>query len=109
MPPNANSVMSGEPQTFNESMQINNFEQTQGEIFIGPNQSIAEEVKALRPIAMIENFITDDNEVADIKWMLNDTFLAIVTVRGELLLLDPLLKVFATQRKHKDLEQNLTI
>ena len=40
---------------------------------------------------MIQNFITDDNEVADIKWVLNDTFVAIITIKGELLMLDPLL------------------
>lgn len=43
---------------------------------------------------MIEQFITDDNEVSDIKWVLNDTFVAIITMRGEVLILDPLLQVF---------------
>ena len=45
----------------------------------------------MRPIAMIERFIADNNEVADIKWVLNDTFVAVITARGELLMLDPLL------------------
>ena len=44
---------------------------------IEPVDGPEEEVKPLRPIAKIKNFTSE--KVFDMKWVLNDTFLVIIT------------------------------
>lgn len=47
-------------------------------------------MKLLRPLAKINDFIKDA-VIQDIKWVLNDTFLVIVTSRHEIIIFDVLL------------------
>ena len=53
-----------------------------------------EEIKILRPIAKINNFIRGDKDLQDIidmKWILNDTFLLILTKDYQIVFFDVLL------------------
>ena len=60
-----------------------------------PEQSTGDEIKLIRPIAMIEDFIKFNSQtIVDMKWVLNDTFLAILTSSRQLLMFDPLLQVY---------------
>ena len=59
------------------------------------NQSLGQddepEVRPLRPIARIDSFIKNGAHIADMRWILNDTFLMIVTTTKEVLFFDALL------------------
>jgi len=50
-----------------------------------------EEVKLVRPLAKIKEFIKGDCKVEDMRWALNDTFLVIVTSTGQVVIFDVLL------------------
>ena len=56
-----------------------------------------EEVKLMKPLAQIKNFLkqqaSDEEQVRiqDMKWVLNDTFLLILTSRDEIVIFDVLL------------------
>jgi hypothetical protein len=51
-----------------------------------------EEVKLVRPLAKINKLITDlECRVVDMRWILNDTFLMLLTNKGHVMIFDVLL------------------
>ena len=57
---------------------------------IEPEDDPEEEVKPLRPLAKIKHFTQE--KVLDMKWVLNDTFLVVLT-QNEVIVFDALLQV----------------
>ena len=56
-----------------------------------------DDIKVLKPIAQLPNFFKKDKTktIIDMKWVLNDTFLVIITSDNEIIFFDVLLKVFS--------------
>ena len=59
----------------------------------------------MKPIAKIIGLFREKSDqclVQDMKWILNDIFLAILTKENEVLIFDSLLQVFQIQSKHEE-------
>ena len=67
-----------------------------------------DDVKILKPIAKLTNFFRLDKAktIIDMKWVLNDTFLVIITSDNQIIFFDVLLKVFSMQSKFSEIEEN---
>lgn len=67
-----------------------------------------DDIKVLKPIAQLPNFFKKDKTktIIDMKWVLNDTFLVIITSDNEIIFFDVLLKVFSFQSKFSDIQEN---
>ena len=67
-----------------------------------------EEVKLMRPLAKISNFLTAEGVIVrDMKWMLNDTFLVILTSNNKIVVFDVLLQVFRIVSKTSEENEQL--
>ena len=80
----------------------------------GPNVNLEpvgglmeEDAKPLRPMAKIEEFVRQAAKpFRDMRWILNNTFLMIVTESDEIIIFDALLQVFQIQPKHEEQIKN---
>ena len=66
---------------------------------IEPEDGPEEEVKPLRPLAKIKYFTQE--KVLDMKWVLNDTFMVVIT-QNEVMVFDALLQVIQIQDKNSE-------
>lgn len=80
--------------------------QEKGDLRMEINPGEEDVIKQIQPISKISEFIKQaDVKIVDMKWVLNDTFLAILTSNNRVIIFDVLLQVFQIQDMHSP-EQN---
>ena len=61
-----------------------------------------DDVRVLNPLTFINQFMIEDDRIIDMKFVLNDTFLVVVTEQQNILFFDPLLQVYNIQPRTQD-------